>query len=64
MLKICPQSRLSSKSPVLNVACPQCCVLNFAVFNVPKVYVAAHYKNDVDDNVDDCWLIVVAGRVG
>ena len=31
---VCPQSRLSSKSPVLNVACPQCLVLNVAVLNV------------------------------
>ena len=27
---VCPQSRLSSKSPVLNVACPQSRVLNVA----------------------------------
>ena len=31
---VCPQSRLSSKSPVLNVACPQSLVLNVAVLNV------------------------------
>ena len=35
VLKVaCPQSRLSSMSPVLNVACPQCLVLNVAVLNV------------------------------
>ena len=30
----CPQSRMSSKSPVLKVACPQSRVLNVAVLNV------------------------------
>ena len=31
---VCPQCCLSSMLPVLNVACPQCLVLNVAVLNV------------------------------
>ena len=39
--------------------CKLCCLVDQI-----HPYVAKQYKNDVDDNVDDCWLIVVAGRVG
>ena len=46
---VCPQSRLSSKSPVLNVACPQCRLSSTSLLSFQKPTIKYHLVLNVSE---------------
>ena len=46
---VCPQSRLSSKSPVLNVACPQCRLSSTSLLSFQRPTIKYHLVLNVSE---------------